>query len=204
MHTEQRSAAQHTQTQTHKHTAGRVGGYYPSLFTLSLFKHEPAAVLRDGAVNEGLLAKQTNRDEQIGDEWRGGGDDSQVSKTRHNQISQDDAGLRPPLSSLHPFSTLLRCSTPSFLSPFLCPFSSIFYTQTSVNLHRSVLSDLFFLQYLINSFPLSSPPVPFSSAFKLSCLHCNLMANVSVFTEHYKDTCTALSSKHFDWTRAIS
>lgn len=165
MHTERSSTAPHTQTQTHKHTPGRVGGYYPSLFTLSLFKHEPAAVLRDGAVNEGLLAKQTNRDKQIGEEWRGEGDDSQASKKRHNQISQDGAGLRPPLSSLHSFSTVLCCSPPSFLSSFLCPFSPIFYTQISVNLHRSVLSDLFFLQYLINLFPLSSPPVPFSSAF---------------------------------------
>lgn len=143
MHTEQDSAAQRS---THKHTAGRVGGYYPSLFTLSLFKHEPAAVLRDGAVNEGLLAKQTNRDEQIGDEWRGEGDDSQASKKRHNQISQDDAGLRPPLSSLHSFSTLLRCCSPSFLCSFLCPFSSIF---------------------LYSNLPKSTPLCPFRLVFPL-------------------------------------
>lgn len=121
--------------------------------TLSLFKHEPAAVLRDGAVNEGLLAKQTNRDEQIGDEWRGEGDDSQASKKRHNQISQDDAGLRPPLSSLNSFSTLLRCSSPSFLSSFLCPFSSIFLHS---NLRKSAP---------LCSFRLVFPPVPHKFVF---------------------------------------
>lgn len=117
MHTEQRSTAQHTQTQARVHTAGRVGGYYPSLFTLSLFKHEPAAVLRDGAVNEGLLAKQTNRDEQIGDEWRGEGDGSQASKKRHNQISQDDAGLCPPRPHLIP--------SPRSSAALLLPFSPL-------------------------------------------------------------------------------
>lgn len=33
-------------------SAGCVGGYYPSLFTLLLFKHELAAILRDEAINE--------------------------------------------------------------------------------------------------------------------------------------------------------
>lgn len=68
--TEQKGAQhEHTHTYTCTHTAACVGGYY--LYSLlSLFKHEPAAVLRDGAVNEGLLAKQTNRNGQTGEEWR--------------------------------------------------------------------------------------------------------------------------------------
>lgn len=62
-----RSSWAHTRTRA----AGCVGGYYSSSFTLPLFKHEPAAVLRDGAINEGLLAKQTDSDKQIGDQWTG-------------------------------------------------------------------------------------------------------------------------------------
>lgn len=45
--------------------------YNQSLYLLCHYSNM-SHVLRDAAVNKGLLAKQTNTNEQIGDKWRGG------------------------------------------------------------------------------------------------------------------------------------
>lgn len=156
----------HTRTRA----AGCVGGYYSSSFALPLFKHEPAAVLRDRAINEGLLAKQTDSDKQIGDRWTGEEGTRERERgrpskeeERHDQLSLVNAGLHPLLSSF----PLLLVSGPSYdASPhpsLLFPVLSLAHllsSPTCYSLHVpffvSSLSLFSFSSFFPNPFPLLS------------------------------------------------